>query len=84
MKATEQVPSGSSTVYKATSPSQKEASYRCGLTSHKAADCHFKEATCHTCGKKGHINEPVRIADNLKGKEEELHRLLKEGREQSM
>ena len=55
MKATEQVPSGNSTVHKVMSPSQKEACYRCGLTSHKAADCRFKEAACHAYGKKGHI-----------------------------
>ena len=55
MKATEQLPSGNSTVHKVTSPPQREACHCCGLTNHKANDCHFKEATCHSCGKKGHI-----------------------------
>ena len=55
MKAAEQLPSGNTSVHKVTSPSQREACYRCGLTNHKASDCHFKEATCHGCGKKGHI-----------------------------
>ena len=57
MKATEQVPSGSSNVHKVMSPPQnsKEACYRCGLTNHKPNDCRFKEAMCHSCGKKGHI-----------------------------
>ena len=29
---------------------------RCG-DKHKAADCHFKTAECHKCGKKGHISQ---------------------------
>ncbi len=29
--------------------------YRCGLTNHRADQCRFKEATCHQCGKKGHL-----------------------------
>ena len=31
--------------------------YRCGLSSHKAPQCRFKEAVCHNCGKKGHIKK---------------------------
>lgn len=51
----EQVPSGSSTVHKVTSPPQNEVCYRCGRSNHKPDDCHFKETTCNRCGKKGHI-----------------------------
>ena len=53
MKAVEQLPSGNSTVHKVMSLPQKEGCYRCGLKSHKANDCRFKEATCHNCGKNG-------------------------------
>ena len=49
MKATEQLPSGNSTVHKVTSPSQREACHRSGLTNHKANDCRFKEV--HKVGK---------------------------------
>ena len=59
MKA-DQVPRGNSAVHKVTSPSQKEGCSRCGLTNHKSTDCRFKEATCHSCGKKGHIKRACR------------------------
>ena len=55
MKGPEHAPTGSNPVHKVVSPPQKEACYRCGLTNHKANDCRLKEATCHGCGKKGHI-----------------------------
>ena len=31
--------------------------HRYGLTNHKPDKCRFKEATCHGCGKKGHIKQ---------------------------
>ena len=45
MKATEHAPSGSSTMHKVASPSKRAACYWCGLSNHKANECHFKEAT---------------------------------------
>ena len=33
---------------------KKKSCYRCGR-SHDEKDCKFREATCHVCGKKGHI-----------------------------
>ena len=36
-------------------PSQKKACYRCNRTNHNHENCRFKNATCHGCGKKGHI-----------------------------
>ena len=41
---------------------KKESSgscYRCGHTAHKAAQCPYKEAKCHTCGKVGHLVKRV-------------------------
>lgn len=35
--------------------SQPTPCFRCGRTNHTSADCHFKEAQCHNCGKHGHI-----------------------------
>ena len=70
MKATEHLPSGNSAVHKVTSPPKMEACHRCGLTNHKANDCAFKEATCHSCGKRDTSKEPVGVANILKkGKE---------------
>ena len=60
MKATDPAPSGSGPVHNVTSPPKKEACFRCGLSNHKAHDCRFKEATCHSCGKKGHIKRACR------------------------
>ena len=37
-----------------TSSTSSYSCYRCN-GSHKATECHFKEATCHYCGKLGHI-----------------------------
>ena len=31
----------------------KRTCYQCGHDNHLATDCHFKEATCNSCGKKG-------------------------------
>ena len=36
-------------------PSQKKACFRCNRTHHTHEQCKFKNATCHGCGKKGHI-----------------------------
>ena len=35
--------------------SAKLQCYRCGKPYHSAADCRFKDATCHVCKKVGHI-----------------------------
>ena len=69
MKAIEHLPSGNSATHKVTSPSQKEACHRCSLTNHKANDCRFKEATCHTCGKKRHIKRACRSGKCFQRKE---------------
>ena len=34
---------------------QFESCYRCGRSNHNAANCKFKEAQSHNCGKTGHI-----------------------------
>ena len=34
---------------------QQQPCSRCGKTTHTPSDCHFKDAECHACGKKGHI-----------------------------
>ena len=34
--------------------------YRCGRKNHKPDDCHFREAVCDVCGKKGHISTVCR------------------------
>ena len=65
--AQDQVPGGNSAVHKVTSPFQKEGCSRCGLTNHKSTDCRFKESTCHSCGKKGHI-KPIRVEVRVNGK----------------
>ena len=33
--------------------------YRCG-GSHDPSQCHFRDAACHACGKKGHIKRACR------------------------
>ena len=37
-----------------TNPPKKKSCYRCGRN-HEEKDCKFREATCHSCGKQGHI-----------------------------
>ena len=34
--------------------------HRCGRKNYKPQDCHFREATCDICGKKGHISTVCR------------------------
>ena len=34
---------------------QRDLCYRCGRTNHDARNCCFADASCHNCGKKGHI-----------------------------
>ena len=34
--------------------------YRCGRTNHNPSECHFIDATCNSCGKKGHISPVCR------------------------
>ncbi len=41
--------------------------YRCGGTGHKPSDCRFKEVTCNSCRKKGHI---ARVCRSNKTKQE--------------
>ena len=63
MKFLDQAPNGPGTVHKVKSPPPKktpEACNHCGLTNHKAADCRLKDATCHKCGRKGHIQRACR------------------------
>lgn len=70
MKAIEHLPvETASAVHKVTSLSQKEAYYRCRLMNHKANDCRFKEVTCHSCGKKGHIKRACRSGKQFQRKE---------------
>ena len=79
LKAAEQIPSGNTAVHKVTSPPKKESCYRCGLTNHKAADCHFKETICHQCGKKGHIKRVCRSGaqPQRRGKKGATHKRTK-------
>ncbi len=34
--------------------------YRCGRSNYPPAECHFRDATCHFCGRKGHISRVCR------------------------
>ena len=43
----------------------KKNCYRCG-DKHNAADCKFKTAECHKCGKKGHIARACRSKTSTK------------------
>lgn len=36
-------------------PSDSPRRYRCSRTNHRPADCKFRDAQCHSCGKTGHI-----------------------------
>ena len=42
------------------SPSRSVSCYRCGQTSHVAAECKFKESKRYHCGKMGHIKHACR------------------------
>ena len=35
---------------------RKNPCYRCGRSSHTPAECKFRDKTCNSCGKKGHIS----------------------------
>ena len=39
---------------------QRYKCVRCGKTNHKEADCYYKDQTCHSCGKEGHISRMCR------------------------
>lgn len=41
--------------------------YRCGQKAHKAAQCPYKEAKCHFCGKVGHLKKVCRSATKMPG-----------------
>ncbi|XP_033993597.1 uncharacterized protein K02A2.6-like [Trematomus bernacchii] len=41
--------------------------YRCKGTKHEAADCKFKQETCHACGKIGHIARACRSRSTQNG-----------------
>ena len=79
MQEPDKLLSGTSTAYKVMSLSQKEACYCCGLTNHKANDCRFKEAICHSCGEKDIKNGCVKVANNLqrRGKSVPTHKRTK-------
>ena len=49
---------------KGTQSSSGISCYRCG-GGHRPSDCRFKEATCHFCGKRGHITTVCRRAKRL-------------------
>ena len=40
---------------KNSAPTTRVPCYRCDRSNHDASKCHFADATCHNCGKKGHI-----------------------------
>lgn len=41
------------------------ACYRCGNPDHKADKCKFRDATCHLCGKKGHLKKVYRSKKSM-------------------
>ena len=52
------------------SKNQGISCYRCG-GNHRAAECHFKDLICHSCGKQGHI---ARVAEaRLSGRNHHFH-----------
>ena len=51
---------------------------RCNAYSHKASECRFKEATCHSCGKTGHIAKACRSSAKPK---RPLHQITDESDE---
>ena len=57
------------------------ACYRCGAK-HTPAECRFKDAVCHYCGKKGHIAKAChsRARDQMKtpGKADSTHHVKRE------
>ena len=42
------------------------ACYRCGRSSHHAAECKFKDVICHTCGKREHIAKVCRSKEKFR------------------
>jgi len=47
-----------------TSPPPTKTCGRCGRGNHSSSDCKFKDATCHKCGKVGHIAPVSRTKPN--------------------
>ena len=56
-------------------PSWKDQQcWRCGRSSHVAADCKFKTAKCHRCGLKGHIERKCQMDHDGKLQQSEIQR----------
>ena len=45
----------SASIQKVSNPERRLPCVHCRRKSHNSKDCHFQEANCHNCGKKGHI-----------------------------
>ena len=45
----------SKVLHRASLGTERKTCYRCDKTGHFQNQCHFKDAHCHACGKKGHI-----------------------------
>ena len=45
---------------------ERRPCYRCGRLAHDPAECKFKDAQCHHCGKRGHIARPADQRTNLR------------------
>eukprot|EP00795_Rhopilema_esculentum_P015029 gene15029-biopygen4633 len=49
-------------------PPNKFACYRCGVETHQAPQCRFKDSECHFCGIKGHISKVCRKKNSATSK----------------
>ena len=47
-----------------TGPGEIKQCYKCGQSSHRPTDCPYKSATCHGCGKQGHLKRMCRQTRN--------------------
>ena len=48
--------------------SRRRSYYRCGRNNHDPKDCKFRKATCHNCGKVGHIAPACRSPKKVQQK----------------
>ena len=67
--ARDEAPRGQSGVYKVSkgeAGANNHSCYRCGRFNHQPSQCPFKSATCHNCGKTGHIQPACRKPKQLK------------------